>query len=994
MMFGRTAQLAPTIICPRDATSNVQLAAHEVRRYVWLRTGTLLPVQAEATGATPVISFKVDSALAREQFRLKSEGDSLAISGGSDLAVLYGAYAFAEKLGVRFDLQNDVIPDTRIPFAIPRLDETAAPLFAVRGIQPFHDFPEGPDWWSAEDYKAYFAQLAKLRMNFAAFHCYPEGGVGPEPLVWIGLPEDVNEDGSVKFSYPSRWAGTSGSEPWGYSSMKTSDFSAGAGLLFPGDDFGAPPTDDFRPWPKDATQSNEVFNRAGRFLNEAFSFGRDSGVQICIGTETPLRIPKLVEQRLREKGLDPKSSAVRQQLYTGIFKRIAKSHPLDTYWLWTPEDWTWSGNKPEQYAATLADIRAAQATLDSLGNPFRLATCGWVLGPQNDRAALDRDLPKSIAMSCISRLVGFEFVEPAFARIEERPKWAIPWLEDDPNIIAMQLFSGRTRRDAADAHAYGCTGLLGIHWRTRILSPNIATLAQATWEQRRWNPDFGRRIKSELRTVDTRLRGQLAQFPQNRITGTTNSALYQSCVFDLDGYRVKVPNGVYSVTLQFCETAYDQPGKRVFGVQLQDRTVLEHLDVFARAGKDQALDLTFTNIVVTNENIAINFLKGTEFPFIAGLAIEGRTATVNQLGGEPFARRINCGGPAIAGYEADLLEADSSSAQKGRLRDMPCSDFYDDWCRGQFGPEVGGALAKIFVSLDGGEGDYSQTKDTRLPRPADWISGPGGLKPNPRPWLELEPRYDFLKAITALRPQVKGAANLDRFDYWLNSFRYDCALSRLGCARGQLDGIVKRIAKDNDPAKRKQAALDEALPVRLSLARQWEEMMTLMLQTVSTPGEMGTVSNLEEHVLRNSAEPHFMTLHDAKLAEWTGAPLPTEASPRKDYQGRPRLIVPTIRTVAGLNEPLPLKIIALDREPMKTILVRVRHLGSEKWRDLPVVHVARAVYSAVLPAATEDFEYHVAAITASGAELRWPASAPAINQTVVLRSTGAGNPPR
>ena len=34
------------------------------------------------------------------------------------------------------------------------------------------------------------------------------------------------------------------------------------------------------------------------------------------------------------------------------------------------------------------------------------------------------------------------------------------------------------RRDAGDAMAYGCTGLLGIHWRTRVLGPNVAALAR------------------------------------------------------------------------------------------------------------------------------------------------------------------------------------------------------------------------------------------------------------------------------------------------------------------------------------------------------------------------------------------------------------------------------------------------------------------------------------------------------------------------------------
>jgi len=970
---------AQSIVCPTDAPANVHLAAKEVRRYVYLRSGTLLPVAETGQG----IVLKIDPALAPQEYRLKSAGDTLAITGGGDVAVLYGAYAFAEKLGVRFELQGDVIPDAQIPFALPSLDETHTPLFETRGIQPFHDFTEGPDWWNADDYKAYFAQLARLRMNFAGFHCYPEGGVGPEPLVWIGLPEDVNDDGSVKFSYPSRWASTSGGS-WGYAPTKTSDFSAGAGLLFPDDDFGSPVTDGLRPMPKDATQSNEVFARASRFLNNTFSFGRALGVRTCIGTETPLQIPKLVAQRLSEKGLDPKSPATAQQLYTGMFKRIAKTHPLDTYWLWTPEDWTWGGNKSEQYAATLADIRAAQAALDSLGNPFQLATSGWVLGPQHDRAALDRDLPKGAAMSCINQQVGFAFVEPAFARIEGRPKWSIPWLEDDPNMIGMQLYSGRTRRDAADAHAYGCTGLLGIHWRTRILSPNVVTLAQAAWEQRPWNPESGQRIKLEPRAADVRLRGQAAEFPHNHIEGTSSSAIYQTCVYDLDGYRVKVPNGTYSITLQFCEVAYEQPSKRVFGVQLQTKTVLEHLDVFAKTGKNRALDFTYTNIVVSNEELAVGFVKETEFPFIAGIVIAGRTAVANQLGGEPFTRKINCGGPAVGAYEADLPESGSAPSRRGGSRDLPCGDFYADWCRAQFGPEVGGTMAQFFVSLDGGEGDYSANKTTRLPRPADWIGGPGGIKANSRPWAEVKPSYSFVESIAALRPQVKGAANLERFDYWLNAFRYERALSQLGCTRGQLDEIVKRIAGETDSAKRKQMTVGETLPVRLALARQWEEMMTLLLQTVSTPGEMGTVANLEQHVLRNTHEPHFMDLHDAKLAEWSGAPLPPEAAPRQDYQGPSRLIVPTVRNVAEPGESLALKIIALDNQPMKSLVVKVRPLGGGSWREIPAKHIARAVYSAPLPAAKDDFEYSVTARTASGVELHWPASAPHINQTVVV----------
>ncbi len=101
----------------------------------------------------------------------------LVIAGGDDVGTLYGAYRVAEQIGVRFYLHGDVIPDERMRAELPNLDEPGKPLFALRGIQPFNNFPFGPDWWTTEDYKATISQLAKMRMNFIGFHCYPESGI-------------------------------------------------------------------------------------------------------------------------------------------------------------------------------------------------------------------------------------------------------------------------------------------------------------------------------------------------------------------------------------------------------------------------------------------------------------------------------------------------------------------------------------------------------------------------------------------------------------------------------------------------------------------------------------------------------------------------------------------------------------------------------------------------------------------------------------------------
>ena len=122
--------------------------------------------------------------------------------------MLYGAYAFAEKLGVRFYLHGDVVPDGKITFAIPQLDETHKPIFNLRGVNPWGWHPQGIDAWSTDDYKALLTQLAKLRMNFIGIHCYPEGHPLAEPTVWHGLPGDFDATGKVQNSYPSRYFNT------------------------------------------------------------------------------------------------------------------------------------------------------------------------------------------------------------------------------------------------------------------------------------------------------------------------------------------------------------------------------------------------------------------------------------------------------------------------------------------------------------------------------------------------------------------------------------------------------------------------------------------------------------------------------------------------------------------------------------------------------------------------------------------------------------------
>jgi len=991
----KTAPVA--ILSIENDTFAGDLAAKEIRRYVYVRTGKLLPIVEDfddlkklPEGGVIAVGYECrfrdflardpqwEAFLSSKQraqgaYFLKTtqhqERPFLVVTAyvSDEAGLLYAAYRFAEHLGVRFYLDGDVVPDKQIPLEMPKLNEVGKPLFELRGIQPFHDFPEGPDWWNADAYKAILGQLPKLRMNFFGLHTYPEGGVGPEPLVWIGTAGDCDEKGKVKFSYPSRHFTTSNvTGAWGYRPTKTSDYFFGAADLFDRDDYAADYMQGTHPWNKmSPEQCNGLMDRMGEVLRDTFEFADRLGIKTCLGTETPLVIPRAVKERLKAAGKNPADPAVIQEVYEGMFRRIMKTHPLNYYWFWTPEGWTWEAVKQEQIDATLADMRAAIAAAEKVKAPFRLATCGWVLGPQQDRALFDNALPKTMPMSCISREVGHAPVEPGFAKVQGRPKWAIPWLEDDPAMIIPQLWAGRMRKDAADSLAYGCTGLMGIHWRTRILGPNVSALASAAWDQSRWNPaQGGPPLPAEKKPPEGPEGGRFAAFPNNPIANTQDAPLYQTVRYDVGAYRLDVPNDKYTVTLRFCEPHYGEVHKRVFGVKIQGKPVIDSLDIFRQAGKNTALDYTFKDIAVTDGRLVIDFVYQLEFPCIAALVVEGPQAT----------RKINCGGPAYKDYAADWPPAEHS----GRQRYLPTEDFYADWALAQFGPEVAKPAAELFVRLDG-----------RLPRPSTWVDGPGGINPDPRPWEQVATDYAFVDEMAALRPQVQGAGNLERFDYWLNNFRYLRSVGQVNCTWAQCNAAMQKVKAEKDAAAQKKLARELALPIRKQLVAQVAELHRHLLATVSTPGELGTVANWQQHLM-----PKLLIAPGEELAKILGEPLPADAMPAKGYQGEPRLIVPVVRTCLVAGEPLKLTVLMLGVKNPDAALYW-RPLGTGQFAKVALKHVERGVYTVTLPAeATKaDFEYYVeahyqVATRLDGTHLMgrstFPPTAPALNQTVVV----------
>ena len=263
----------------------------------------------------------------------------------------------------------------------------------------------------------------------------------------------------------------------------------------------------------------------------------------------------------------------------------------------------------------------------------------------------------------------------------------------------------------------------------------------------------------------------------------------------MKAYRIKVPNGTYTIRLQFCEPHYTEADKRVFGVTLQDQKVIDSLDVFATVGQNRALDYTFEGVEVGNGMLKIGFDSIVEHPCLAAFVIDG----------SQFSKKVNCGGRAYEDYEADMAAGDIDEGP----RDLPTKDFYLDWAWTQFGPTVAQPLAALFIKLDGGPNAGLQgQRMANLPRPSDWVGGPGGIKPDPRPWDEVKAEYTFVDQMASLRPHIKGAGHLERFDYWLNTFRYVRAVGQVNCTWARFNAALEQAKKAEDPGEQKRFARD------------------------------------------------------------------------------------------------------------------------------------------------------------------------------------------
>jgi hypothetical protein len=333
-----------------------------------------------------------------------------------------------------------------------------------------------------------------------------------------------------------------------------------------------------------------------------------------------------------------------------------------------------------------------------------------------------------------------------------------------------------------------------------------------------------------------------------------------------------------------------------------------------------------------------------------------------------FSRKINCGGPAWKDFAADWPEDAKADTQIF----PPVDDFYRDWAKAHFGKEAAGAAADIFARIDG-----------HLPRPSDWIDGPGGIRPDTRAWDVVRKDYAFADELAGLSPLIKGEGNRDRFAWWLNTFRYMQAMGELNCKWGEYVGALKKIKEEKDAAKQKELARQRLLPLRREKIALLQKVYDHLLATVSNPGELGTIMNWEAH-----CQPDLLGKPGAELSRLLGEAIPADAQPPATYRGPLRVIVPTLRTSFAPGELLNLRVLILAEQPWREASLCWRLMGQGDFARVPLTHISRGVYSAQFGGGGGDLEYYVEIIPQSGSTVRFPATAPRMNQTLVAMPAG------
>lgn len=443
-----------------------RMAAQELRRYAYLRTGALAeltPVGQTETGSGatrfyvglwPSETLRArlsDSQIAElerlgpeSRFILSDRYGGVALGGRSPSAALSAAYRYAELLGVRFAPDRDIIPDGHVPLVTQNLNIIESPSMSVRGFFPYHSGnPQGPEFWTEDEHKLFLGQLKKMGLNTIAMllHHREDGTID---ATWVPSWEEPYHVGRAPFGMAQVFP-----EPIYRSKVASS-------ILGQRID-------------RSAADKRRVSDQNTAMIQRAFQWGRHLGIDAVMGgfINEGVDYWKRAFTFLEQEGFEPKF-----------------------IWQHTYEDWIWTDPAEEIIMRAINGSHDFIKARDELGLDIRPVISGWTVGPRLDPLRLHRDIDLQVIMAPQVLDVGRANVDAAYGAMGERPRWVVPWLEDDFNMIAPQLWVERTLFQVRDGKRLGSTGFLATLWRVRGVEPQAMALAQAGWRPSLTSAEF------------------------------------------------------------------------------------------------------------------------------------------------------------------------------------------------------------------------------------------------------------------------------------------------------------------------------------------------------------------------------------------------------------------------------------------------------------------------------------------------------------------------
>jgi hypothetical protein len=478
--FASAQAIRPKLVAIRSQVNDsmkARLAARELLSGLHMVNPALEVKQTslDAVAGATLLTLAIDASRFKnsEEYEIVASHSGATLRAASEQALLFAVFEFLERQGLVFGIDGATAPiDHPGEVRLPRQGQpwSASPCFAVRGLLPWPDFLNCISVYNDEDFKAYFAAMLRMRFNMFGMHVYTENDPGPMAESYLSF----DFAGSGHRAALEDTSMTS----WGYLPQRTSTFKMGAAQFFDRDTFGADAT-------RMASDNWEIASRTTKMLNAAFHFAGELGIRTGIGFE-PYKNPMEIVRALPPEALKHPNGFVESNTARDLLERrladLLERYPsVDCVWLWQDETSNWD-SRGKNVPLSATPFIQAHDFLKRHAPDKRLVLAGWG-GVARHFENLHQRLPEDIIFSALSDSLGWDPVNEAFGKLGNRERWPIPWIEDDPSMWFPQFRASRFEKDMRHARELGCQGVLGIHWRHRVIDPTATYLARAAWNR-------------------------------------------------------------------------------------------------------------------------------------------------------------------------------------------------------------------------------------------------------------------------------------------------------------------------------------------------------------------------------------------------------------------------------------------------------------------------------------------------------------------------------